>query len=32
MVHFLWKVGDWFPKSKGGGTSFARKPFFLLES
>ena len=20
MVHFSWKVGDWFPKWKGGGA------------
>ena len=32
MVHFLWKVGDWFLKWKGGGASFARYPFFLLDS
>ena len=32
MVHFLWKVGDWFPKWKGGGASFALQPFFLLDS
>ena len=33
MVHFLWKVGDWFPKWKGAGeASFARQPFFLLDS
>ena len=42
MVHFLWKVGDRFPKWKGegggggggggGGTSFVRQPFFLLDS
>ena len=32
MIHFLWKVGDWFPKWKGGGASFARQPFFLLDS
>ena len=24
--------GDWFPKWKGGGVSFARQPFFLLDS
>ena len=30
MVHFLWKVGDWFPKWKGGGASFAPQP--LLDS
>ena len=32
MVHFLWKVGDWFPKWRGGSASFARQPFFLLDS
>ena len=32
MVHFLWKVGDRFSKWMGGGTSFARQPFFLLDS
>ena len=32
MVHFLWKVGDWFPKWKGEGASFARQLFFLLDS
>ena len=32
MIHFLWKVGDWFLKWKGGGTSLARQPFFLLDS
>ena len=32
MIHFLWKVGDWFPKWKGGGVSFARQSFFLLDS
>ena len=32
MVHFLWKVSDWFLKWKGGGASFARRPFFLLDS
>ena len=36
MIHFLWKVGDWFAKWKGGGgggASFARHGlFFLLDS
>ena len=32
MIHFLGKVGDWFPKWKGGGASFTRQPFFLLDS
>ena len=32
MVHFLWKVGDWFPKWKGRGASFALQLFFLLDS
>ena len=38
MVHFLWKVGDWFSKWKGGGgggrgASFTRHGlFFLLDS
>ena len=32
MVHFLWKVGDWFSKWKGGSASFARQPFFLLDN
>ena len=32
MVHFLWKVGDWFSKWKGRGVLFARQLFFLLDS
>ena len=32
MVHFLWKVGDWFPKWKGRGASFVCQSFFLLDS
>ena len=32
MIHFLWKVGDWFSKWRGGGASFARQSFFLLDS
>ena len=33
MVHFLWKVGDWFAKWERGGTLFARQGlFFLLDS
>ena len=37
MIHFLWKVGDWFAKWKrgggGGGALFARHGmFFLLDS
>ena len=32
MVHFFWKAGDWFPKWKGGGASFTRQPFFLMDS
>ena len=31
MVHFLWKVGDWFQKWKREGASYARQPFFLLD-
>ena len=31
MVHFLWKVGDCISKWKGGGVSFARQSFFLLD-
>ena len=32
MIHFLWKMGDWFPKLKGRGASFERQSFFLLDS
>ena len=32
MVHFSWKVSDWFSKWKGGGAPFARRPFFLLDN
>ena len=32
MVHFLWKVGDWFSKWKGRNASFARQSVFLLDS
>ena len=32
MVYFLWKVGDCFPKWKGGDALFARQLFFLLDS
>ena len=32
MIHFLWKVGNWFPKLKGAGASLARQPFFLLDN
>ena len=32
MIHFLWKVSDWFQKWKEIDVSFARQPFFLLDS
>ena len=33
VVHFLWKVGDWFAKWEGEGTLFARQRlFFFLDS
>ena len=28
MIHFLWKVGDWFPKWKGGGRFICASTVF----
>ena len=32
MVHFLWKVGDWFPKWKGEAFHLRISRFSLLDS